>query len=129
MREKRLSIGIAHTRDFLPEEIGRNAQIEETGKAVDVAMRDAGIDDPHDVHFVQIKCPLLTSERIEAASGRGNKTVTAIRLHLDGLFARRLGARRRSKHWARSIAASTKARFSKTGICFRRSPRLPPASS
>ena len=76
MYEKRLSIGIAHTRDFLPEEIGRNAQIDETGKAVDVAMRDAGIDDLHDVHFVQIKCPLLTSERIEAASGRGNKTVT-----------------------------------------------------
>ncbi len=76
-REKRLSIGIARTRDFLPEEIGRNAQIEETVKAVHVAMCDAGIDDPHDVHFVQIKCPLLTSERIEAASGRGNKTVTA----------------------------------------------------
>ena len=39
-------------------------------------MRDAGIDDPHDVHFVQIKCPLLTSERIEAALRRGRKTVT-----------------------------------------------------
>ena len=74
--EKRLSIGIAHTRDFLPEEIGRKAQIEETVKAVHVAMRDAGIDDPHDVHFVQIKCPLLTSERIEAALARGRKTVT-----------------------------------------------------
>ena len=73
---KRLSIGIAHTRDFLPEEIGRTAQIEETVKAVHLAMRDAGIDDPHDVHFVQIKCPLLTSERIEAALHRGRKTVT-----------------------------------------------------
>ena len=39
-------------------------------------MRDAGIDDPRDVHFVQIKCPLLTSERIEAALHRGRKTVT-----------------------------------------------------
>jgi cyanuric acid amidohydrolase len=74
--EKRLSIGIAHTRDFLPEEIGRKVQIEETIKAVHLAMRDAGIDDPHDVHFVQIKCPLLTSERIEAALHRGHKTVT-----------------------------------------------------
>ena len=74
--EKRLSIGIAHTRDFLPEEIGRKIQIEETAKAVHLAMRDAGIDNPHDVHFVQIKCPLLTSERIEAALGRGRKTVT-----------------------------------------------------
>ena len=73
---KRLSIGIAHTRDFLPEEIGRKVQIDETVNAVHRAMKDAGIDDPHDVHFVQIKCPLLTSERIEAAAYRGHKTVT-----------------------------------------------------
>jgi cyanuric acid amidohydrolase len=75
-RGKRLSIGIAHTRDFMPEELGRGAQIEETAKAVGVAMADAGIDDPQDVHFVQIKCPLLTSERVEAAHARGRKTVT-----------------------------------------------------
>jgi cyanuric acid amidohydrolase len=74
--EKRLSIGVAHTRDFLPEELGRRVQVDETVSAVHAAMRDAGIDDPSDVHFVQIKCPLLTSERIEAALGRGNKTVT-----------------------------------------------------
>jgi cyanuric acid amidohydrolase len=74
--DKRLSIGIAHTRDFLPEEIGRKVQIEETVNAVRLAMRDAGIDDPNEVHFVQIKCPLLTSERIEAALHRGCKTVT-----------------------------------------------------
>jgi cyanuric acid amidohydrolase len=73
---KRLSIGIAHTRDFLPEELGRNAQIEETVKAVHAAMRDAGIADSRDVHFVQIKCPLLTSDRMEAAHARGCKTVT-----------------------------------------------------
>jgi cyanuric acid amidohydrolase len=73
---KRLSIGMAQTRDFLPEELGRSAQIEETAKAVKAAMEDAGIADPQDVHFVQIKCPLLTSDRIEAASARGNKTIT-----------------------------------------------------
>jgi cyanuric acid amidohydrolase len=73
---KRLSIGIAHTRDFLPEELGRREQIDETVNAVHLAMRDAGIDDPRDVHFVQIKCPLLTSERVEAAARRGHKTVT-----------------------------------------------------
>jgi cyanuric acid amidohydrolase len=73
---KRLSVGITHTRNFLPEEIGRAAQIEETAQAVRAAMTDAGIDDPHDVHFVQIKCPLLTSERVEAALGRGHKPVT-----------------------------------------------------
>jgi cyanuric acid amidohydrolase len=73
---KRLSIGIAHTRDFMPEELGRRAQVEETSTAVRAAMADAGIDDPKDVHFVQIKCPLLTSDRVEAAHARGHKTVT-----------------------------------------------------
>ncbi|UVO31687.1 ring-opening amidohydrolase [Bradyrhizobium arachidis] len=73
---KRLSIGMAHTRDFLPEELGRRAQIEETAKAVTAAMADAGIKDPRDVHFVQIKCPLLTSDRMEAAVARGNKPAT-----------------------------------------------------
>src|SRR5204862_8033186 len=37
---KRLAIGIAATRDFLPQEIGRSAQIEETRRAVEAAMRD-----------------------------------------------------------------------------------------
>jgi cyanuric acid amidohydrolase len=73
---KRLSIGMAQTRDFLPEELGRSAQITETAQAVQAAMEEAGITDATDVHFVQIKCPLLTSERVEAAAARGNKTVT-----------------------------------------------------
>ena len=76
MSGKRLSIGMAHTRDFLPEEIGRSAQIAETAEAVKAAMEDAGITDPTDVHFVQIKCPLLTSDRVAAANARGNKTMT-----------------------------------------------------
>ncbi|WP_445217665.1 ring-opening amidohydrolase [Bradyrhizobium sp. Pa8] len=76
MSGKRLSIGMAHTRNFLPEEIGRSAQIMETAKAVSAAMADAGITDPADVHFVQIKCPLLTSDRVEAANARDNKTAT-----------------------------------------------------
>jgi cyanuric acid amidohydrolase len=74
---KRLSIGVAHTRNFLPEELGRTVQVEETVKAVHVAMRDAGIDDASDVHFVQIKCPLLTSERVADALRRGRSTVTS----------------------------------------------------
>lgn len=73
---KRLAVGVAHTRDFLPEELGRGGQIGETVDAVRRAMRDARIDDVADVHFVQIKCPLLTSERIEAAHARGHRPVT-----------------------------------------------------
>jgi cyanuric acid amidohydrolase len=72
----RLAIGIGLTRAFKPEEIGRTAQIEETAAAVTLAMRDAGIASPRDVHFVQIKCPLLTRERIEEAARRGAGTAT-----------------------------------------------------
>jgi cyanuric acid amidohydrolase len=75
--EKRLSVGVAHTRDFLPEEIGRDAQIGETARAVAAAMCDACVDAISDVHFVQIKCPLLTSERATEAAARGKTVVTA----------------------------------------------------
>ena len=74
--EKRLCIGVATTRDFLPEELGRLPQIVETERAVRVAMADAGIVDAADVHFVQIKCPLLTAERVASAAARGVTTVT-----------------------------------------------------
>lgn len=69
--EKRLAAGIAFTRDFLPEEIGRMEQVIEVSKAVKEAMKDARIEKPDDVHFVQIKCPLLTAERMEDAKNRG----------------------------------------------------------
>ncbi|MBS0517894.1 MAG: ring-opening amidohydrolase [Proteobacteria bacterium] len=77
----RLAIGIGLTRAFRPEEIGRAAQIEATAEAVRTAMTDAGIALPGDVHFVQIKCPLLTKERIEEAARRGATTATADTYH------------------------------------------------
>jgi cyanuric acid amidohydrolase len=73
---KRLAVGVAHTREFLPEELGRHTQIMETARAVEAAMRDAQINSLEDVHFVQIKCPLLTSERIAAAQARHQTTIT-----------------------------------------------------
>jgi cyanuric acid amidohydrolase len=73
---KRLAIGTGFTRDFKPEEIGRQAQIDETARGVAAAMKEAGIESASDVHFVQIKCPLLTKERIEEAGRRGATTAT-----------------------------------------------------
>jgi cyanuric acid amidohydrolase len=73
---KRLSIGIAKTRPFRPEEIGRTPQMEETARAVREAMADAEIAASEDVHFVQVKCPLLTAERMEDALSRGRTIVT-----------------------------------------------------
>jgi cyanuric acid amidohydrolase len=72
----RLAIGVGLTPLFKPEEIGRSAQIEATASAVASAMKEAGIAEPSDVHFVQIKCPLLTKERIEEAARRGVRVAT-----------------------------------------------------
>jgi cyanuric acid amidohydrolase len=69
-----LAIGRARSRPLMPEEIGRMAQVEAVAEAVGQAMADAGIADPDDVHFVQIKCPLLTAERIREAAAQGRTT-------------------------------------------------------
>lgn len=74
--KKRLSFAMANTRELLPEELGTEMQVRLVADAVRAAMRDAQISDISDVHYVQVKCPLLTSERINAAKSRGHKTVT-----------------------------------------------------
>jgi len=74
--DKRLTFGMASTRELLPEEIGTMVQVDLVATAVREAVRDAGVADLSDVHYVQVKCPLLTSERINAAKARGRKTVT-----------------------------------------------------
>lgn len=73
---KRLVVGVAHTRDFLPEEMGRMAQVDATADAVRAAMQDAGIADRQDVHFVQVKCPLLTADKVNDALRREQEPVT-----------------------------------------------------
>ncbi len=59
-----LAIGTAFTPDLPPEALGRAAQAAATAIAVREAMAQAGITD---VHYVQVKTPLLTSERIAVA--------------------------------------------------------------
>ncbi|MFI5011105.1 MAG: ring-opening amidohydrolase [Hyphomicrobiales bacterium] len=71
-----LAVGRARTRELKPEEIGRIAQVEAVAEGVRAAMADAGIDDGADIHFVQIKCPLLTAERVLAAETRGERCAT-----------------------------------------------------
>jgi len=66
-----LTAGVAHTRPFLPEELGRSAQIKEVSEAVRRAMAEARIEAASDVHFVQIKCPLLTDADMADARMRG----------------------------------------------------------
>jgi cyanuric acid amidohydrolase len=72
----RLALGTAMTRRFLPEEIGRSAQVRETAAAVRQAIAAAAIVNVADVHYVQVKCPLLTKTRIAEAAARGAAVVT-----------------------------------------------------
>jgi len=48
------------TRPFAPEEIGSMVMVETVAEAVKVAVQAAQLA-PEDVHFVQIKCPLVQS--------------------------------------------------------------------
>jgi cyanuric acid amidohydrolase len=48
-------------------------------------MQDATIADPADVHFVQVKCPLLTATRIAAAEARGARVAVRDTLKSMGL--------------------------------------------
>src|SRR6266436_7077495 len=68
----RLAIGTAMSAELLPEDIGRPAMVEKVAAAVKAAMRDAGISDPSEVHYVQTKTPLLTIDSVRDAERRGH---------------------------------------------------------
>ena len=74
--EKRLSMGVAFTRELLPEELGTMAQVDLVAEAAEEALAKAGVDSLDDVGYVQVKCPLLTSDRINDAASRGKKVVS-----------------------------------------------------
>jgi cyanuric acid amidohydrolase len=66
-KENSLAIGVAFTPEFSPSDIGRQRQIDLTAEAVSQAMANAGIENPDDVHFVQVKGPAFTLEDIVAS--------------------------------------------------------------
>ena len=68
-----LAIGVGFTPDFAPEEIGRMAQLRATAEAVRAAITQGGVTH---VHYVQVKCPLITSAKVTEAAGRGHSVVT-----------------------------------------------------
>jgi cyanuric acid amidohydrolase len=72
--EPRVSVGYAMSDTLLPEDIGRVAMVEKVAAGVRAAMERAGISDVADVHYVQTKTPLLTTDSIRDAHSRG-KTV------------------------------------------------------
>jgi cyanuric acid amidohydrolase len=74
--DARLAMGIEVTRDIPPEEVGTMIQVREVAGAVRRALDQAGISDGKDVHYVQVKGPLLTPASIADADRRGKKLVT-----------------------------------------------------
>ena len=73
---KRLALGIAITREFAAEEVGTMIQVREVAAATRRAQAEARIASPKDVHYVQVKGPLLTPALIADAVQRGAPLVT-----------------------------------------------------
>ncbi|GAB3204761.1 hypothetical protein GCM10027294_00400 [Marinactinospora endophytica] len=74
--ELRVTVGVAMSREILPEDIGRPEMVRKVAEGVRVAMERAGITDPADVHYVQTKTPLLVLDTINEAKARGRDVVT-----------------------------------------------------
>ncbi|HEY9628641.1 MAG TPA: ring-opening amidohydrolase [Coleofasciculaceae cyanobacterium] len=60
-----LVLGVRHTPNFLPQQIGTLAMVDAVAKGVQAAIAEAGLAKA-DVHFVQIKCPLVMASEVGA---------------------------------------------------------------
>ncbi len=74
--EKMLVVGRAGSDPMPPEEVGRMGQIRKVAAATYLAMADAGLTDPKDVHLVMVKVPGLTTASIKDAESRGKTVVS-----------------------------------------------------
>tara|TARA_R110002074_G_scaffold63907_2_gene152865 strand:- start:661 stop:1752 length:1092 start_codon:yes stop_codon:yes gene_type:complete len=74
--KKAFAAGVARTPVITPAALGREEQIRLVSEATKTAMVDAGIVDPADVHFVQVKCPLLVSSDFADSGGSTITTET-----------------------------------------------------
>lgn len=74
--QKRLALGIGLTRALQPEEVGTLTQVRLVAEAVRKAQAEAGIEEARDVHYVQVKGPLLTPALVQDAARRGVQLVT-----------------------------------------------------
>ena len=74
--QQALANGTAIRAALPAEQVWRNAHVQSVAAAVKAAMAEAHISDPRDVHFVQVKCPCITSARAESAKVRGQTVVT-----------------------------------------------------
>jgi len=71
----RLALSVQRTRTIAPWEIGRMSEVEEVAAAVGRALHELDVSG-RDVHYVQVKGPLLTPAGISDAVARGHGVVT-----------------------------------------------------
>ncbi|ARQ00520.1 ring-opening amidohydrolase [Pseudorhodoplanes sinuspersici] len=72
-----LAIGTAMSAPVAAEHIGRMAHVRSVAAAVRMAMDEAHIASAADVHFVQVKCPCITSARADSATAQGKTVVSS----------------------------------------------------
>ena len=80
-----LALGKARTPPLPFHHLGGLEQVDSVAAGVAAAMANAGIGSADDVHFVQIKCPLLTLDRIAETEASGRNTATRDTLKSMGL--------------------------------------------
>ena len=80
-----LAIGRAHTPPTPFDALGRLGQVDQVAAGVRLAMQDAGISAAAGVHFVQVKCPLLTLQRVGEADRSDMSIATRDTLKSMGL--------------------------------------------
>ncbi|MFC5653341.1 ring-opening amidohydrolase [Paenibacillus solisilvae] len=71
-----LAVSIQTTADIPAEHIGRMPMVIEVAQAAKKAMTDAGVSHPEQVHYVQVKGPLLTPTHLREAAVSGKELVT-----------------------------------------------------
>ena len=122
-----LAVGHARTAPLPFESLGRLRQVADVAEGVRAAMADAGLSTPDDVHFVQIKCPLLTADRVADVEAR--ELTTATRDSLKSMsFSRAASALGVAVALGEvDRARITEDRSAATGRCSLRALRLPPA--
>ncbi|KFA71217.1 hypothetical protein S40288_03852 [Stachybotrys chartarum IBT 40288] len=74
--ETGLSASVGHTRTFAPHEIGTDVQAQQVAATVSELIRQINAG-PEQVHLVLIKCPLLTSDKLQAIRAQGRLPITA----------------------------------------------------
>lgn len=74
-KETGLSATVGHTRDFEPHEIGTEEQARQVAKTTTDLIRRLNVT-PDQVHMILIKCPLLTSQKLQSIYSQGKVPVT-----------------------------------------------------